>query len=1445
MTSELEKALDDAFNSRDVSALNRFLRRTTNEATTIKCPQQFLNKLDTLITESLDQKDSNTACGGLAILHKCGGNLRLPDGGQGLSGIIAQGLMKKMVQWFEKCKKLWIQCKPQWDESLSRLSEDFFDAVMVVHEASQQAAYGMTESFLYPIGHLVVDARIYIIIKKEAIRKFNMFLEKIPVGLKKEKKILSSQEASDIMTKLAGQISHCGDYDFQIALIEALFRMTTPDQRMELTDHWFSMAHVAGAFVQIQVSEFEADCRRFLNFVNGIQGDRRRVHSFPCLKVYLDKFELLMPADDKMNEFWIDFNLGSQCISFYFSNADDKSQIGLWDTICISDKEVQSYTVTERGKRQVLKLQLTEVVVAGVIEGSSLVVHFSSALDIMQTVGYVYGSKKNKTMAVKTSVAETTVNVIMEGNSQAVVPESQLSPGDSDKNNASCLLRVRPPSAQAKDFCCTSSSTPYKLSTSWFSAPTKMRISESTIFINSSSKGSVHGGSVLSGGIPSSTGKPSLEMLPASDRKRENNLAEEKPSDETFSRSNSRNSTESGGTRKRNIPVIATGMMQAGQGTEQSQEDCFVPDTQPLTERNESHWRKMSVSDILKMPTQKMCHLPNPELCSDLPKNQRCPSSAPKIPDPASIKQFHTHAAQQPKEVISRKNPENPDFGPKEATIAMALRSDGKGSTGKHNGDSSASKLRKDVLVEGKDPDNEKRRGKLLLVTDVLPVKAPIKASIYNQERTPNKRNAKVAENMVELISRHYTRNNQTKEKVGTVPHRWIPFNVNRQLFNMSCVPSGKKNVEGRDGTKSHSRDESNSTNQRSLHDSSVHLKTTGKRQSAAKLKKKQLFSDADIDYGTTDVSWLRESSKKPKIITYGRKKPITTKAFQPYESPILPPSSPKPAKRNPRLNKNVPNLRKMEQPNIVKKPVAAPGRPCSARKRPQRAAASAKNYKEPDTDESQSEFDKPLTTAIHKVIVRDNKSNAAKIHVQEQTTMSKCPPAHRTAPPSIEKMRLHARSNQSLDLPCSPLLSLRGSPLCSSPHLPCQKASPISRLPKHHSRFSDKIDSFSLSGTSPEAIETNISGTGDGWMHGCPIQQRLSSSPQSPLSMSPCLQLTSTKLPAISRTPHVSFPEVNTSHHLHCSFSQTSNVSQFSLSLSSLCSSRIKQSPITPQAVCQKTEKAPHSDKDSTHCHISGPNRKRTLPLSSSSEEEEEEREEKKARRKHPSRLKPRKLLNSFAEVLAEGEMSQALSTSFTVSSSHWDADGEDQDMEVLELPDVLLNPSKLCQQFSSELRNKFKNRFKIMDGYNKQGIKAVEQHVSSFSMQLGKHRTQQLEAVKAVLLDELYKLEQGNAVLNSMEKDLSMYWKKQCISFQSYREEETKSQEVLKRTLQNDVCPSLEYEERLFTSQMALIRKDLKTIQERLLKKMQEEEFQSVKRSLRRLLFPDGAHD
>lgn len=50
---------------------------------------------------------------------------------------------------------------------------------------------------------------------------------------------------------------YCVDYDLQVALMEALCRMTSRAQRRELADQWFSMEFVTSAFTKIEDSEFE------------------------------------------------------------------------------------------------------------------------------------------------------------------------------------------------------------------------------------------------------------------------------------------------------------------------------------------------------------------------------------------------------------------------------------------------------------------------------------------------------------------------------------------------------------------------------------------------------------------------------------------------------------------------------------------------------------------------------------------------------------------------------------------------------------------------------------------------------------------------------------------------------------------------------------------------------------------------------------------------------------------------------------------------------------------------------------------------------------------------------------------------------------------------------------------------------------------------------------
>ncbi|KAK1898688.1 Synaptonemal complex protein 2 [Dissostichus eleginoides] len=1430
-----------------------------------------------------------------------------------------------MVQWFEKCRQLWIQCGPQWDETLFNLSEDFFDALMVVHEACKEGTHQITESFLYPVGELAVDPRIYILIQKEAIQKFNLILDKIPVEFKKERKIFTSQDASDIMIKLAGQILKGGDYDLQTALMEALCRMATPDQRKELAHRWFSMEHVASAFVKIQDSEFETDCRKFLNLMNGMQGDRRRVYSYPCLEVYLDKNELMMPADEKLEEFWIDFNL----------EATAFPSTSLW--------VIKKHRRAKEGKRKVLHLKLSEVVVVGVVEGSSLTIHFSSSLDILQAARTVYGHSKSAGFVGKSgiSVVNTTVKIQMEDSISQVVPESQMSLGESEKNTAPYL-----PAPAA----------PLQIVT-----PTRMRFSESTTFICSGAGGSVHHAKSLSAVLSSNNsakgkGKPSLEMVCWCDRKGDSYLGELRTTAKTSSNGTTPNSTitASGGMtkqsessqqrtasklsmknnvgldiHKKKIPLAkAVEMVLAGQGEEQSLDPNCVPDSQPKTGKNISlNWSKLSVSEMLMMPTQKINSLPRSEPRSSLVQQQDRPSSAQRfsVSDKHSQKQLHSELTQRLQQVLGESNQ---DPAPQEPAAAQRKMSDIKDhAKGRRTADPSASTLcgpkeqqaHKNSLAKGKS------KHQMSLQEDAAPVKAPAKASTAKalqkkdpsnvKDKTSNalsskeKRDAEVTGSMVKPIFNMSWLSTAKKDESGTVSlmksHSKTTTNTTRKdvfAFNADAPWS----AWGKNNTLSSTSFISSS----GIQDSSALPSTTKKAEPVAKQKrhvKKHLFSDTDTDYVTTDVSWLKESNRKPKpkVTTYSRQAPVKPKAVSPhtsYESPGLPLPSKQPVKGTSKLKKysstnHLENAEKTHNAAQVTKKRTASKQP-------------TKSYRKPESSESESEFMalQPPTSKKH-IEGQQGKVEKSRLEVPEvkkrkNTSSEQSTDTHRRldsnkqsdlkkpsgskelrpknvlpetskfnkknyahakdqmngvkdswaarqtsfcpSPPLIERMRSAERSAPTFGLTCSPLLTPLGSPLPASPDPPCEDTpSPILLLPKPRSTLSRKgtfrlssfcsvdknhrsskthsvqsvrsLSSLTRKGQTPKG-QTPAAGfpTGPRAAEISSIQQSLHSAPPLPLSPSARPLLTSTFLelekPPMSSPPQSPIPEVTVSSRYGFSkMSSVSWVSSQSSTKSSVLTSRVKESPDDSLAVSHKREKTPSSDRErnSEQLRISGPGRKRHISSSSDSEEDEkEEKKKSKIRRQRSPRMKPRKLFKSFAGMSADAELA--------------------------------VNQSSMFQQFSNDLKNKFKNRHNMVEIYNKQTLKTVQQHVSSLNTQVTKHRTQRLEQVQKVLLDEINKLEKNDTVLKSMEKDLTVYWKKQAVAFHSYQERETTSNETLKTALQSNVCHSLEYEERIFTSQMCLIRKDMKSVQDRLLSEMQDGEIKSVKRGLHALFFP-----
>ncbi|XP_075898427.1 synaptonemal complex protein 2 isoform X2 [Nelusetta ayraudi] len=1361
-----------------------------------------------------------------------------------------------MVQWFDNCRQLWEACGPRWDVTLLRLSECYFDTLMVVHESCKEGTDQITKLFFYPIARLVVEPGIHILIQKEALRKLNFILGKMPANLKKNMKMATSQEASDIQVKMARHILDCGDYDFQTAMIEAFCRINTSDQRKQLANRWFSSGPVSNAFIKIKDSEFETDCREFLNFVNEMQGGRRRVHSYPCLAACLDRYELLKPVDEDLKEFWVDFNLGSHSISFYFSLPGEEVQESKWETICITENEVQCYTVKEECKRHVLRLNLSEVVVVGEVEGSSLTLYFSTTLNIQQAASSVFGQRKNTGFVGKTSTVKTTVKILSEENSSQVVPESQLSLGHSEKN-------VLP-----------AQSLPVQIS-----APAKMRMSESVIVIRNTA-----------GSEPSAakgSGKPALQMVSACDERG-------KPHRTKVTMPNC---TMTIGTADKNKPQQdRLNLVGAAPGREESPEFDFVPDTQTMAWRNGHH--KLSVSEMQVMPTQKISSHPKPDPPLSNSSLQQCQSLSKSASAMISSKQAHSElTAQRLQQFLDRKQQsplqEEPFSLRKNSNIIVKAKDAPIAHTSK------AKQTKENV------PVRRRRRSRTPKEEDGCLVSAPkapaskalqenkppeVKARANQDLSSKEKRDAELAGNMVKFISSRYE--NSGKE---TAPQAWNQSFATRPVFNLGWASTTKNDVSGpQSWRKCQNVAESGFSNQRKspvsvntssgkkvktttntsalpssgIHDASVPLNSSKKGQAVCKEKRhvnKHLFSDTDT--ATTDVSWLRETGRgaKSRIIKYSRRTAARPKAVSPhtsYASSNLDTLSKKSEKTSAKPKMN-PCVKQRTEPAL----------PRTAGRGPRRAAAvTRKNYKELDTDSSLSELEtvplskvekrhevgqaskknspskqptkssikpessrieskqqhsskgrneklcpvvpavkKKITTSVQSAntcrkLVSNDESNLNKtskvkgkmVPELSKPNQGKVPPAKEQksmlrdtwahgltssylASPFMEKMRSAERSAPALALTCSTLLTPGGSPLSASPKLTRQDVpSPIRPLPSPRSALSCK-ESFkptsflaaekkhSSSKTRTASSNPSLSSlTPKGQIpvradraEMFPVRQPRPSPPRSARRVVPLLTSTVEK-PHLLLTSRRPFPEGRTDLSSPRGCSSPSSATQVSLSLSSIRSLGSGSSARDVSALARTNTKSPPSDAavQVSGPPISGPSRKRRISTSSDSESEKKEQKRSKMRGQRSPVIKPRRLFKALTEVCAGTKVTQVMSSSHT-SSGKWGAelDGDADMSECLETPEVAAKESNLCQQFSSEMNKKFVNRCKMVEVYNKQSLKTMQQHVSTLNTELTKYRTQSLEKVLVLLQDEIHKLEHNDTVLKDMEKDLTVH--------------------------------------------------------------------------------------
>ncbi|KAK2885820.1 hypothetical protein Q8A67_016657 [Cirrhinus molitorella] len=1468
-----------------------------------------------------------------------------------------------MVQWFEKARKMWVEAGSSRNETLIKLAEDFFDALMVVHESCKEGTNEVTEALLSHIGKLASDAQINIMIQKEAARKLNVILEQIPMELKKKKKILSSEEASSMMNAVASQILRGGDYDLQVSLMEALCRMASTAQRNQLADSWFTMTFVSSAFKKIKDPEFETDCRKFLNMVNGMQGDKRSVYSYPCLEAFLDKHELLMPEDQNLEAFWIDFNLGSQSISFYFCVADKKTQDGQWSTLCIAENEVHSYTVEEESGKKVLRLVLTERLCFDSLEGSRVTIKFSSSLDILRAAKSVYGQGKNRTSVRKTSIVKTPVHVNLssQDNSQVLVPESQVSPSLRVEGKESSSVRHGIPCQLPTHPTPDANTVPQQMVT-----PIKMKVSGSSMYI-SGSVGSKHGSCFslcVQPAVSKPMVKPALQMMSSSERKKEIELRELMMSKTSstvsslrFQCENNQKKAHADNSRStpaahnedqqkiqsvkvkekkyhKHIPVEkVVQMVQADK--EHEEETCdnnIVPDTQPVRKgisfspgpwSSNSSKKSISVCGsllTLQKDSSKNCTISDG---SFHPPPQRL-SPAQCASRTLTQKQLHTQLTQRLEDVLREQQ-----------------------GTDGHAGTSL------EPRTGGQEKENMEKSVKSL---PARPAQKRRKSSEVQVDTSDHNNMARAADGMVNMISSHHKKTKAASHEPG--PQLNIT-STNRYLPNKSCCPSSTEKAAAKSSSSTHDRSKKElqllediyaftedtpkisvrkkSSDTSRLESAPSNPQTLSKSARKPQLPKaaktnvkKNLFSDTDTD-NMTEISWLNSANRKPKpkVADYSRQpvKPIFPPDETAFKSPYIPLSPPKPVKEQikpkRKRQKKMAEQEHKRQPSINNK---------KATGRPRRAAALTRTYRElsdSDNQSSLSESEKappPKKKAIGKQamlekavparateqghrrektsldiaklqneknvqkkadksfakILQDQRNDKGKKmsspeHLTVQKTSSVQGSARRqkeswaarlsstfASPPSIEKMRSGEKLATNLRSNATPLSSLSISPIevDSPPLQPLREiqASSVCKPPGNKAAVNPASHSIKpVSTTSrgceqnPPAAQVELSPVHSLLTHTQPLEKSTLPSPNIPpdllegqsgvmnkpsptsferrsvisVTMSQsshisvsnialmCTELE--KTPASQKGKKGEKPEFKsgpTAIHEHLTLSHSASLSERDEDSEE---DKENKAPSPSQLALKMKPRKLFVSADKSFNRSKGPSIKPLVKVQSSSEEEEEDIITENGRRK---RSYKKGLNKKTKETTISMEEMETLSSCTRSSCRHANVEA-----------DIDLTPP--AQQ----------NRCKTMDLYSRQTLKTLQQHMSSVSVQVHQYSTQRLEKVKQVLLSEIANLEQDDIVLRSMEEELTTYWEKQTLAFHTYQEKGSKRLQQLKSTIRTEVCDSLEYEKQIFSVEMSLMKKNMKSVQERFFKEMQEEELTSVRRGLQSLFFPDAS--
>ncbi|XP_075922637.1 uncharacterized protein LOC116941658 isoform X2 [Petromyzon marinus] len=362
-SQSLEYRISEALKGNGFDDLERCLAEDDSVHVVSRYDKHVLINLDTLIQKELDQKNFTN----VALLLRCLLLYNKLDRNSVLR-LMRDGVLSKMAKWFKQVIELHTKDKSS-QSAVIVVFGYFFEAISMFAGFNKEGNTLVIGSLFYILCDLVVHPMVDFFVQLDAINKINMLLN--PANQLVKKQLSNAEETKQLMKVWGRHLPYAGDYELQLGLTEALCRLTKEKVRLELSKQWFAMEFIVTAFKAIKDSDFETDCRKFLNTVNGILGEKRSVITFPCIAVYLEDYE------------------------------ED-----LWETISLPENIIVEYSVEVRSKMQVVMITMLSPVSSAKKNGNRVTIHFDKSFDILTALGNVFGKAKLKLMALNSRMQE-------------------------------------------------------------------------------------------------------------------------------------------------------------------------------------------------------------------------------------------------------------------------------------------------------------------------------------------------------------------------------------------------------------------------------------------------------------------------------------------------------------------------------------------------------------------------------------------------------------------------------------------------------------------------------------------------------------------------------------------------------------------------------------------------------------------------------------------------------------------------------------------------------------------------------------------------------------------------------------------------------------------------------------------------------------------------------